>query len=788
MKNQCKIIHPFIIAIVTFLVFSPSLVGDFLWDDEFLIVHNPMIKSLENLPAAFSSHFFQGSFETGELTYFRPFVTMMNMFQYAIFGLKPFWWHLFNVLIHALNAVLLYFFVRKILNASPVAALTGALFWSVHPALSEAVSFISGRTDILAFTFILAGLILFFRESKIMLFLSAVSFILGLMCKEIVIMFPVVVLMVAWRKKGVRGRDEDSVFWKDSLCRLLPFVIIAGIYFFYRFFLVKGIRVSHYPGESMLSTWMTMPRVFVRYLRLTIFPVGLINDYTRYFTEVRSPLNLRFIFPVIVLAGFISMIFILNKRRNGLAFSVAWFLLFLLPVLNIFPLGLWMAERFLYIPLAGAAIFAAFLMEPLFKKEYERRKISLFAILLILIFGAMSFLRAGIWNDALVLWYDAVNKNPDNPQARIILGQILTSRGRPSEAIEHFKTADTEKSPNLEFHKQQSLANAYLLEEKYEAAEKAMRKAEEILPGSARNSLINGRIAFARGNLHEAVGSFEESLKRNPDLLGALDGLMRIYWMRNAGAGELLPLAEKAIDLNPDYAPGYFYKGGALRKLQRNEEAKTAFQKAARINPGYAPAYLHLAELYESEIGKTPGSFEKAVQTYRDLLENDPDNITALNNLAILLARAGQKQKAEELWKKVLRINPDDQEAKMNLERLNKETTSLKEDITDLYRIYSRTGMIDNPARFFKMLKSRWLCIVEIHTSDAIQKLQMEVMETDKNSSLLKMEDYFSTTTLKSESGMLYSIGPDRNDDSLRIIYDPTNGIFSRGDITLKEM
>ena len=79
------------IVLVSIVVFLPCVSGEFLWDDEFLIVHNPLIKSFKNLPYAFSRPFFPGMFDTPQITFYRPLVTIVNMIQYAIFGLDPFW-------------------------------------------------------------------------------------------------------------------------------------------------------------------------------------------------------------------------------------------------------------------------------------------------------------------------------------------------------------------------------------------------------------------------------------------------------------------------------------------------------------------------------------------------------------------------------------------------------------------------------------------------------------------------------------------------------------------------
>jgi tetratricopeptide (TPR) repeat protein len=667
-----RTLHIFTIAVIGAAIFLPSVTGGFIWDDEFLILYNPIIKSLKNIPSAFTHEFFHNAFETEQITFYRPIVTVLNALQYHTFGLRPLWWRLTNILLHSLNAVLCYLFLTGILKLGRNGAFAGSLFFAVHPALSEPVCFVSGRTDLLALCLILSAALLFYHERTRQNFYGTVAllfFIAGLFTKELVLMLPAALAGVDYiASETTSPKLMLSKRLPALLFRLSPFLLAGIVYMMTRFFLIKGIQIPHYPSGSALTTWLTMPRVFLRYLRLIIAPAGLVCDYTNYFTIETSPFSPRFLTGMGVIVVMLLAMARLLRQRSQYVTGVLWFILFLLPVSNIFPLGLWMAERFLYIPMVGIAIIIAVAADGRMGRFLAVR--ILFGAVLV-IFAGISMARSLTWRDAPTLWSDAVRKNPANPQAHIIFAQVLYSRGRYAESERELMVADTSSSPNLASQKEQTFVKIYLAQKELTRAEEALRRSESVLPRSAFNAVLKGRLKLARGQLFEAEAAFREAAELNPELLSAFEGLMETLAGHGAPAAELLHAAEQAIAINPDFAPSYVYKGMALRKIGKDDEAMGAFKDAIRLSPEAPEAYLFLADMYETRAAKDPGALKNAVAIYQELLMRHPDNIDALNNLAIIYAQKGEKEKARELWTRLLAIRPDDPEAKSNLQRLN---------------------------------------------------------------------------------------------------------------------
>ena len=141
---QQTLIPIFILLILTIGVYSNTLKNGFVFDDYFIIIDNIFIKDWKNLSGLLSKDYFSRS---GEATY-RPVVTLSYFVDYSLWGLKPYGYHLTNVLIHSVNAVLVFLFVLLLIKGRR-AAFLAALLFAVHPVLTEAVNAISLREDLL---------------------------------------------------------------------------------------------------------------------------------------------------------------------------------------------------------------------------------------------------------------------------------------------------------------------------------------------------------------------------------------------------------------------------------------------------------------------------------------------------------------------------------------------------------------------------------------------------------------------------------------------------------------
>src|SRR3989338_9083171 len=161
------------ILIIAIAIYSNTLKNGFVHDDEFTIVNNTLIKNFSNISKLFTKEYFSTS---GEMSY-RPVVTFTYFLDYAIYGIKPWGYHLTNLLLHAMNGVILYIFLTLLITHHSSLITLISLLFITHPVLTEAVNAISFREDLLCFLFFISALILYIslkaRSSKQLL--SAIS-------------------------------------------------------------------------------------------------------------------------------------------------------------------------------------------------------------------------------------------------------------------------------------------------------------------------------------------------------------------------------------------------------------------------------------------------------------------------------------------------------------------------------------------------------------------------------------------------------------------------------------
>lgn len=199
------------------LLYLPALYHDFVFDDGALVVDNPYIKSWKYLPQMLSKDAWNIS-DPGN--YWRPVFSISLALDYFLWGLNPVGFHLTNILLHALNAVLLYSLGRKLQNTT--GAVFASLLFALHPIQAHAVNVISTmRADLLAAFFTLLSLQAFFSRRTIPF---AVAFILALLSKETSMVFPLAILFA-----GIIVEKS-----KQDLRLILAFVIL-GLYLVVRF-------------------------------------------------------------------------------------------------------------------------------------------------------------------------------------------------------------------------------------------------------------------------------------------------------------------------------------------------------------------------------------------------------------------------------------------------------------------------------------------------------------------------------------------------------------------------
>ena len=298
---------------------------------------------------------------------YRPVRTLTYALNYWAGGLDPTGYHLFNLLLHALNSILVYWLFRAVTGRRTL-AVAGALLFAAHPVQTAAVAYVSGRKDLLAAFFILAGCLSFLsyrdlgRRRHLILCLACLA--LGVLAKELVIVLPALLLLLdlcRTHRSGEPGREPVTVRVVRALVRSRLAYALGGLLaaasFYYALFLSPASRMEGLWGGSLAAHAGTGFKLFSHYLALAVFPHPLIADYSG---EV-FPLSPGFadaptLLAVLLLAAFAYVAVRVYPSRPLVSLGMGWFLTALVPVLQILPFHELAADHFLYVPLIGACL------------------------------------------------------------------------------------------------------------------------------------------------------------------------------------------------------------------------------------------------------------------------------------------------------------------------------------------------------------------------------------------------------------------------------------------------
>jgi hypothetical protein len=412
-KRYLKII---LILALTVIAYWPIFSADFMYDDRFFVQDNSGFREWRNLPDFFArpSHSLASIKWEG---IWRPLRTVSFLIDYKIYGLKPVGFHLTSLLWHLLNVFLLFSLLNRMFKNEKI-SLFACLIFALHPAQTEAVAWVSSRGDLMFLSFGLASFIFYlsYRESLKYwaLGLSCLSFILALMSKETAIVFPALFFLHQYIFAGQNDLRKLLRQWKP----FSAYLSLMILYLVLRRLALGVVSQCPYWGNSFWTTLFTMFRAALDYVRLLFLPLWLRVDYV--YSLSTDFLDWRVLGSLIILATLTALAFRDIKRNGFLAFGWFWFAAGLLPVSNIIPITALLAERFLYLPLIGFAIWAGHLWSRL-----KNRKLAA-AILFLSLTAMMTLsLRRNLeWQDPFRFWATEVSRSPNSYIAHDYLGNL----------------------------------------------------------------------------------------------------------------------------------------------------------------------------------------------------------------------------------------------------------------------------------------------------------------------------------------------------------------------------
>ena len=398
------------VALTAALAHLPSLGGTFQFDDYNVIVNRPAVHSGGALLASLSGGV-------------RPLLKASYALSWALNAGAP-GFILFNIAVHALNAALIYRIGRTLCGrwlgeaAAADAALAAALMFALHPAQTESVSYICGRSSSLMASFYLGAALLYLRGAPVLA--AATLFALAVSVKESAITLPAALVLF-----DARLARRQAPVWLAAAVGLLVMLLSA------RYRDLLGYGFTQRGATANLLTQVN--GVFYLLARLTTLrgfniDPGLpeLGNWTPALAAQTAALAAAFAFALWSL-----------RRRPEIGFGVLWFFLQLAPTNSLVPRLDPANDRQLYLacwgPFLALAVTAARAMTPVWARAA--------AAVLLAAFAAASVARQLDYGSEVRLWEASVREAPDNARARNNLGLAYQEAGRREEAVEQYRTA-----------------------------------------------------------------------------------------------------------------------------------------------------------------------------------------------------------------------------------------------------------------------------------------------------------------------------------------------------------
>ena len=632
-----------IIVLLTLVTYAPAMRGGFVWDDEQYVSKNRLLSADDGLWRIWTS--------PGESPQYYPLVFTSFWLETRAWGDSAFGFHVVNVLLHAVGALLLW---RVLLRLQvPGAWLAGAVF-ALHPVHVESVAWITERKNVLSGVFYLLALAAYLgyadRRQWRPYVLSLALFACALLSKTVTCSLPVAILLCQWWKHGRVG--------KRDVLPLLPFFVIG---------ICLGLATVYVEKHHVGATgagWQlpAMERCLIAgravwfYIGKLIWPANLAFTYPRW--NVDSAVPWHYAFPAVFLVV-VALLWTLRRRigRGPLA-AVAFFVITLAPTLGFFDVYFfrfsYVADHFQYHASMGIIALLAGL-----GCHYARTSGRVahgladgFAAALVGVLSILTWNHARIYENEETLYLDTLAKNPSAWLAHNNLGRMYHEQGRYADAQHHLRMA-LERYPDYalaHFNLGNALAAVGELDDAVRHYERSVQLEPEA--ADAHNNL--GVALVNQGRIEEARRCFVEAVNLLPEWAEARHNLGQVwFWLGNPG--EAVAQFEAALRIDPDSAEVHYGLGNALAGQGRFDRAAAHFTEAVRLAPGWADAHNNLGRALASL-----GKLERAVAQYRTAIRIAPRFALAYRNLGQALADLGRLDQAVGAYEEALSTDPGD--------------------------------------------------------------------------------------------------------------------------------
>jgi len=563
-KDTFLRIAVFIIILAGLIVYFNTFDNDFIWDDDLLVIRNEYIRSFRHIIDIFLTDVHR--FGNIRSNFYRPTQTLTYMIDYTFWKLNPHGYHITSALIHILNGALLYitFFsiIYRLRSSQPskhiartrYLALATAVLWVVHPIHTQCVSYISGRADLLATTFILLTIYSYITARK--KYITFIFFFFALISKETSLITPILLIGYDAICEPQKRYALSNIKPKE---RYLPFLIMVVV------FIILRCTVIKFPGAPFMEPKVDLYSRFLTNVKAIMILLGLLC-LPLYLSMTR---NIPWEITVFDIKIFTSMVFLFlvifyavsqRKKDRLSAFGIMWFFTAYLPTMNIFPINANVSEHWMYIPSMGFFLIISFLFLDRFLLTWNTKINAALVIMLAAFYGYLTIMRNVDWQNEITFYHKTLKDGSNSARVHYNLG------------------------------------NAYGLKDMYDEAEKHYRIALDLIPDYPEALSNLGLLYYRRGEVDEAIPLYERANGLKGDLVENHANLGLAYEKKGRYA-EAEREFRRTLELNPNHSSALNGLGVILGYRGEYEKAAELFRKAFRSDPKNIDAKSNLEQL-----------------------------------------------------------------------------------------------------------------------------------------------------------------------------------------------
>ena len=667
------------IAVLVFagaLAYANALRTPFIYDDTAAIVDNPHVKTLQVPDALFAAR--------ENPTAGRPLVNYSFALNYAVGGVNPVGYHLVNIAIHILCALLLFAIARGTFASDDI-AFAIALLWVVHPLNTEAVDYITERSESLMALFFLLTIYASIRAAREPALTAAgrsspkklryrvrahspegprsrrrtwtigaiAACALGMGCKETMAVAPVIVVLY----------DRAFLFgsWSGAFRRRWPlYVGLASTWIVLAWLLASGPRVHSAGFTSGASPWnylLNQALMIARYLRLAVWPRDLVLNY-----GWPRTLTLSEVLPqALAVTGLLAATVLVARRSPRLAFAGAWFFIILAPTSSVVPIATEVgAERRMYLPLI--AVVALIVVAT----DFARRRAKIpGAAVAVLLAAASASLAASTLDrnreyESSARLTATIDERWPSPVSDALVGYELGQQGHRDEALVRLRRSAEGGYSTAWYNLGGMLLTGGQLDAGIAALQRFLREAP-LDKAAVDTRVLLGRAFLTRGDVPQAIVEAQQARSMDPSNVDALavlsDALLAARQFDRAADGYRAYLGARPAD-----AAATLNLGIALAESGRVQEAASVLQRASELMPRDPRPYKNLASLALNANDTTNGQ-----RFASEAVRVAPDDAQAHDLLGRALAERGQLREAIGHFERALALDPHFEQARQDL-------------------------------------------------------------------------------------------------------------------------